>query len=190
MARTAPEPLKERLDASCDLIGRAVVEVRRILADLSPAVLEQLGLAAAVRRLLSRFEEQYGIEVRADLAGLGAVEKGTATVVYRLVQECCNNVAKHSSASRLNVWLRTDDRTLRMRLEDDGAGFKVEDALSKRDSFGLAGMQERVTLCGGTLRIDSRPGRGTRILAELPIEPARPRTGKESYAEDQTAVGR
>jgi two-component system sensor histidine kinase DegS len=93
--------------------------------------------------------------------------------MYRLVQECLNNVAKHSGASRVNISLNSVDRDLRLCVEDNGVGFHEEEALSKRDSFGLAGMRERVTLLGGKFNLDSRPGRGTRVLVSLPAEPRR-----------------
>jgi signal transduction histidine kinase len=171
--RAAPEELKPALAEVRELIGRSVLEVRRIVADLSPAVLEQLGLAAAVRQLLRRFRQQYPIAVHADLAGLGPVGKSTAIVAYRLLQECCSNVGRHSSASRLNISLGSDDKRLRMRVRDDGVGFRLEEALSRSDSFGVAGMRERVALVGGTLRVHSRLGRGTSIWAELPLKAAR-----------------
>ncbi len=178
LERRAPANLKPELAESRELIGWTVAEVRRILAALSPAVLEQLGLAAAVRQLLSRFRQRCPIAVRAELGRLGPVPKSTATVVYRLVQECCNNVARHASASHLNLCLRTDGKKLRMSFEDDGVGFRLEEALGRRDSFGLAGMRERVALAGGTLWVTSRPGRGTSIAVELPLEDPRWHEGR------------
>jgi signal transduction histidine kinase len=172
------------LSEARELIGRTVVEIRRVLSDLSPAVLEQLGLAAAVRQLLLRLQESHRISVRLDIARLGPLPDKTETIVYRLVQECCNNAARHSSASHLNVFLATADGWLKMRIEDDGIGFRVEEALAKPGSHGLAGMRERVALAGGEIKVKSAPGRGTRIVASIPFpeEAARSKGAKSQTA--------
>jgi signal transduction histidine kinase len=103
----------------------------------------------------------------------GLPEK-TAILAYRLVQECCNNVARHSSATRLNVFVAAADGSLTMRIQDDGVGFRVREAFAKPGSYGLAGMRERVALAGGKFEISSAPGRGTLVSASIPIHaPAR-----------------
>jgi signal transduction histidine kinase len=163
---TAPE-LKAGVAEACALVDRMVLELRRILSDLSPAVLEQLGLAAALRQLVNRLRQSHGIDARLRTSGLGALETNTQLVVYRLVQECCSNVAKHSSASHVNISLVAADGRVRLCVEDDGAGFEAEETLGRRGAFGLAGMRERVALAGGRLALESRPGRGTKVVAEL-----------------------
>jgi signal transduction histidine kinase len=168
-APDAPAAVRDGLAEARDLISRTVAEIRRVLADLSPAVLEQLGLAAAVRQLLSETRRRHGVDVRLDTGRLGRVPKKTEIAAYRIVQECCSNAARHSSASHLNVSLCTADGRLKMRIEDDGVGFRVEEALAKTGSFGLAGMQERVALAGGRFDLASRPGHGTRVSVEIPI---------------------
>ncbi|MGE5648415.1 MAG: sensor histidine kinase [Acidobacteriota bacterium] len=168
-APDAPLAVRRGLAEARELIGRTVAEIRRVLADLSPAVLEQLGLVAAVRQLLNEMRRRHGVEVRLDTARLGRVPKKTEIVAYRIVQECCNNVVRHSSASHLNVSFTTADGKLKMRIVDDGVGFRVEEALSQAGSFGLAGMRERVALAGGRFDLASRPGHGTRVSVEIPI---------------------
>jgi len=128
-------------------------------------------LGAAMRQLISRFRSLHSIPVRLDLGGLGRLPHSIETVVYRLLQECLSNVARHSSARGVIVSLRRDDRTLRLRVQDDGVGFNIGEALGKQDSYGLAGMRERVVLLGGACEISSRPGRGTAVSIELPIIP-------------------
>ncbi len=170
--RAAPEQypaLRNSLAEARDLVGRTVLEIRRILSDLSPAVLEQLGLCAAVRQLVNRFREMHSIGVALELPKLRSVPKTTALVVYRLVQECCSNIARHSGASNVNISLRAADGVLRLQVEDDGVGFRLKEALARRESFGLAGMRERVALVGGRFSLESRPGRGSRIFIELPL---------------------
>ena len=165
----APPAVVRRLADAREAIGRAVLEIRRVLSDLSPAVLEQLGLAAAVRQLLIRLHEAHGVSTRLEGAGLKALPEKTAILAYRLVQECCNNVARHSSASRLNVFVSAADGSLKMRIQDDGVGFRVQEAFARPGSYGLAGMRERVALAGGKFEISSAPGRGTRVSASIPI---------------------
>ena len=92
-----------------------------------------------------------------------------AIAAYRVVQECLNNAARHASARNVNISVVSADGELRLQVEDDGAGFRVEDGLRKRGSFGLAGMSERVSLLGGEFHVESRPGKGTRIRVRLPI---------------------
>jgi len=175
----APPAVVLRLAAAREAIGRTVLEIRRVLSDLSPAVLEQLGLAAAVRQLLIRLHQMHGVSTRLESAGLTALPEKTAIVAYRLVQECCNNVARHSSASHLNVFVAAADGSLKMRIQDDGVGFRVAEALAKPGSYGLAGMRERVALAGGRFAISSVPGRGTRVSVSIPI-PAAPLAAAKS----------
>ena len=179
--RTMPEPplaLHEGLDEARDLIGRTVVEIRRLISDLSPAVLEQLGLGAAVRQLVRRFRDLHGAQIRLDLPRLTSLPQQTEVIVYRLVQECCSNVARHSSASHVNISFSSADGILRLIVEDDGVGFEVAKALTRPGSSGLAGMRERVALIGGRFQVESRPGYGTKVTIELPVaEGRRPPAG-------------
>ncbi len=169
---TPPAVIKRLADVR-ETVGRTVVEIRRVLSDLSPAVLEQLGLAAAVRQLLIRLQQSHAVSTRLVSKGLETLPEKTAILAYRLVQECCNNVARHASASHLNVFLSAADGSLKMRIQDNGVGFRVAEAMAKPGSFGLAGMRERVALAGGTFKVTSSPGRGVRVSALMPL-PAAP----------------
>jgi two-component system sensor histidine kinase DegS len=147
-----------------------ISEVRRVIAALSPAVLEQMGLSAAVRQLVNRFRQAFPARVELSISPkIGRLPRQTEVIAYRLAQECLNNVAKHSQASHINIRLNSADGLFELNVEDNGVGFNVGAALEKRESFGLAGMRERVALLGGRLEIESRPHRGARIFAELPI---------------------
>ncbi len=174
--REAQPELARRIHNLRQVCGQVIQDTRRLIAALSPAVLEQFGLAAALKQLINRFRELYPCRVTLRLGRLGKLPKSIEIVVYRLVQECCNNIAKHSQASRVNISLASADGVLRLDVEDDGVGFLVTEALARQSSFGLAGMRERVTLLGGNFEIESRrrssAGRGktgTRITAELPV---------------------
>lgn len=156
------------------LTERTILEMRRLIAALSPAVLEQLGLGAAVRQLVNRFRGVHPGRVTLLIGRLGRLPQQTETVVYRLLQECCNNIAKHSAADKVNISISSADGMVRLRVDDNGIGFNVEEALARRESFGLSGMRERVALLGGRFEAVSFPyrkkkGRGTRIAIVVPI---------------------
>ena len=148
--------LKPRLRDLLQQVEHTILEIRRLIAALSPAVLEQLGLGAAVRQLVSRFRRRHPCKVRLHLNRIGGLPKTTETIVYRLLQECFNNIAKHSQASTVNISLTSADGVLELNVTDDGIGFDVQEAVARRDSFGLAGMRERVTLLGGRFEVTSR----------------------------------
>lgn len=185
LERELPESEREwrsRVGQLRDMTERTIVEIRRLIAALSPAVLDQLGLAAALRQLMTRFQTHSGMRARLRLGRLGGLSKRLEVIVYRLVQECLNNVAKHSQCSHVNVSVATADGKLRLTVADNGVGFSVEEALTKPGSFGLAGIRERVELMGGRCEIRSLPAAnrsrrqnkqrktgGTSVLVELPV---------------------
>ena len=155
-----------------DLTERTILEMRRLIAALSPAVLEQLGLGAALRQLVNRFQRLQTCRVKLQLSKMGVVPQQLEVISYRLVQECFNNIGKHSSATNVNISLASADGRLRLIVEDNGVGFNVQEAFAKRESFGLSGMRERVALLGGEFAVESRmegSKKGTKISIELPI---------------------
>lgn len=176
---------KGKLSETRDLTERTILEMRRLIAALSPAVLEQLGLGAALRQLVNRFRRMHPCRVRLHLGRMGNLPQNTEIIIYRLVQECCNNISKHSGASHVNISVASTDGMVRLVVEDNGVGFKVEEAFARRESFGLSGMRERVALLGGKFSIKSFPDaakreRGTKIRVDLPISKEGARRGSES----------
>lgn len=167
--------IRDRVSDTRDITEKTIIEVRRLIAALSPAVLEQLGLGAAIRQLSMRFRQIYPCTVRLHLVRLPEkLPRKIEIIVYRIVQECFNNIGKHSQAKSVNLSLSGSDTWLRLRVEDDGIGFDLSAAQAKHGSFGLAGMRERVTLLGGNCWIRSTPrGRneksGTEVLVEIPL---------------------
>ncbi len=161
--------LREGLAEARALTERTITEIRRLIGDLSPAVLEQLGLPAALRQLAARLRRLTRIAVKVRIAHLGRLPLDLERVAYRIIQECLNNIVRHAAASTVNISVTTADGKLKLGVEDNGVGFDVEVALGKRDSFGLAGMRERVALFSGEFQLRSRPGHGTKILIELPV---------------------
>ncbi len=181
LERLAPDGLRGRVVEIRKLTEHTIIEIRRIIAALSPAVLEQLGLAAALRQLTNRFRGLYPGRVRLQIsASLPRLSRETETTAYRLVQECYHNIAKHSQASTVNISLRSTDELLRLSVHDDGVGFETGKAPG-RNSTGLRGMTERVAILGGRFEIRSRVHHGTTITADLPLgttQGAATRTGK------------
>lgn len=162
-----------------DMTERTIVEIRRLIAALSPAVLEQLGLAPALRQLVTRFRSAYPAKVKLHVGRLGHLTKKTEVLVYRLVQECLNNVAKHSSCATVSISVGATDEWLSLEVHDDGVGFCPDEALKKTGSFGLSGIRERVALMGGQCNVRSRradPSRqgrqntGTQVRIDLPLK--------------------
>jgi signal transduction histidine kinase len=161
-----------KLREARDLTERTILEMRRLISALSPAVLEQLGLGAALRQLVNRFQRLHPCRVKLQLSKMGVLPQQLEVISYRLVQECFNNIGKHSAATNVNISLASADGRLRLIVEDNGVGFKVQEALAKRESFGLSGMRERVALLGGEFYVESRmegTKKGTKISIELPI---------------------
>jgi signal transduction histidine kinase len=164
---------RAKLSEARDLTERTILEMRRLIAALSPAVLEQLGLGAALRQLINRFQRLHTTcRVKLHISKMGRLPQQTEVIAYRLVQECFNNIGKHANATLVNISLSSADGRLKLTVEDNGVGFNVDEASQKRESFGMSGMRERVALLGGQFQVESRtesPKRGTKISIELPI---------------------
>jgi signal transduction histidine kinase len=151
-------------------LEQEIDNLRAIITELRPAALDELGLRSAIEGLLDRHREQSGFQLdgELELPDSSAREERLAedleTTVYRLVQEALTNVAKHAHANRVRVAVSEADGLLQIEVQDDGDGFDPETA---SHGFGLAGMQERVSLAGGTLSVNSGE-RGTVLSAQLP----------------------
>jgi len=155
----------------------ALEEVRKIVYDLRPTLLDDLGLIPAVRHYAKTLLEAQGMEVRFQAAGFGQQRLPSAveTTVFRVAQEAITNVARHSHARTVGITLMVADGTVRLQVEDDGVGFNAGVFLHAPDRrrLGIAGMQERVELLGGTLEITSAPEMGTRVVMVVPVSMTR-----------------
>ena len=170
MEREAPSALVPRLQEARSIAEKTVDELRRIVAALSPEVLERLGLESALRQLAGRFQKMHGAHLRLRIARMAkSLDTPVQQVIYRVAQECLQNIAKHSQASTVNLLLQSADQKIRLSVSDNGAGFCAERAWSKTMSFGLSGMRERAATLGGTLTVRSAPGKGSRIVLSLPL---------------------
>jgi PAS domain S-box-containing protein len=161
--------LEEKLAAMQSMLDDTVAATRRISADLRPLMLDDLGLVPAVEWLVQGFTERSGVacELKVDEAQLDLGEPH-ASAVFRILQESLTNVAKHAQASRVDMALAREDGAVTLSVSDNGRGFSPHDP-RKPSSFGLMGLRERAYALGGEVRIDSAPGRGTRIDVRIPL---------------------
>jgi signal transduction histidine kinase len=174
---TTPEGFV-KVQEALGLLDRTIGDLRRIIARLSPRILEEMGLLAAIRKEVRDLGKHSGmkaqLELPKDLAGL---DRETEIAVYRSVQEALHNIAKHAKAKNLLIRLELDCDVIRLQVEDDGVGFSRNKGSGSR-SFGILGMRERIAALGGSVRIRSRKGRGTRLNVNLPILQARKKSSR------------
>ena len=154
-------------------INEITENVRRLSRDLSPSILEDLGLAAAIQWLVDASTEHCNIESSVDVTDMeNLFSEESEIIVYRITQECLTNIAKHAQATHVLVVVKKEDGHLSFRIEDDGKGFDVQEVLDKdarEKGLGLAAMHERARMLGGSLDIWSQEGAGTRITMTIPL---------------------
>jgi signal transduction histidine kinase len=150
-----------------DLIG----QVRRMSLDLRPAMIDDLGLLPAMIWQIDRYSSQTGIEVQFNQVGLEGRRFSSQVEItaYRLVQEALTNVARHAGVKQACVQLWVDESALLINVSDEGEGFDASQVLRMKEGRGLVGMRERVKHVGGKLLIESQPGQGVQVSAELPV---------------------
>lgn len=160
------EPVVDRAAKAYVLIERTIDALRRISEGLRPGMLDVLGLAAAIEHHVSQFEERSGIACTLFMNREEfEIDDTLATTIFRLVQEALTNVLRHANAQHLIVSIGDRERSIRVRIEDDGQGFKPAEG---KKTFGLLGMQERVKILGGSIHISSQQGKGSCIEASFP----------------------
>ena len=160
------------LDEVKQLAVSALDEVHRLIRDLRPSVLDDLGLYSAVRWYAEKTLSPRGIAVRCEL---GDVEPQLPAAwdiaLFRMCQEAVNNVSRHAQAESVLIQLGVEDGELRIEIEDDGRGFDAAQAsgAGDRPHWGLIGIRERAELLGGTAHVESAPGRGTRVAIRVKL---------------------
>ncbi|HET9074048.1 MAG TPA: GAF domain-containing sensor histidine kinase [Solirubrobacteraceae bacterium] len=164
-------------------IETEIENLRAIISELRPRLLDDLGLGAAIEALVDR-RRASGLEITVELAldgpEAGAPTAELETTLYRLVQEALTNVVKHAEAQRVEVLVRVGALLAEVRVRDDGRGF---DPTATTQGFGLSGIRERVLLSRGSLTITAAPGEGTEVAAALPL------SGRELLADEPTPAG-
>ena len=158
-----------RFEELRELIADALRRTRRLAFELRPSILDDIGLAAALQRLVGDVAERSGLTVDAIVDGLPEheVPSGVATAVYRVVQEALTNVVRHAGASTASVAVAVASGRLRAVVEDDGTGFDPDRPADLH--LGLQGMKERAELVGGTVRVLSEPGSRTTVVLDVPL---------------------
>ncbi len=165
---------RPQISAIRALSGQLYDQIRGLARGLHPTVLDDLGLAAALQRLVEDYEATHGVEVTLHMVGLGKdrLAPKIETAVYRIVQESLTNCAKYAHATRIEVNVNCTRRILTATITDNGQGFDVAEAMhgARHATFGLANMRERALLVQGSLEIDSRPSRGAKVSLRVPLE--------------------
>jgi signal transduction histidine kinase len=151
-----------------DLVRSTLQDVRRLAVELRPKALDDFGLVAALERLAESFTEQTGIAIAfQSLLPSARLTPEIETALYRIVQESLTNIVKHAQAHSVSIVLGRKSDSVSVIVEDDGVGFDPD--RTREGGLGLIGMRERVSLIGGRLTIESRPGAGTAFVAEVPV---------------------
>ena len=147
-------------------------ELQRIISDLRPSHLDDLGLSAALRWYTGNLQEHSPIRIRVDILGEEKdLDEAVKITIFRIIQECLNNIIKHAQASQVNIHLQFEEKNVHILVHDNGIGFDLEQVKQRqtqRPSLGLAGMEERAALLGGVVSVQSRPNYGTEVEARIP----------------------
>lgn len=167
-----PEELIGRVRLTKEIARRTLDETRRLMFDLRPSVLDDLGLVPALRWFLTQRVQPRGLQVEFQATGLDQrLSEELETALFRIVQEAVTNAVKHARAKRLTLTLHRKPDMIVGTVQDDGVGFHPVHVVNKDEKdrgLGLFGMQERAFLVGGTVQIDSAPGQGTTVRVTVP----------------------
>jgi len=148
--------------------------IRRLSRDLSPAILEDLGLESALKYLLHGVSKHYTVSHSFEVEDLDHLFPADAQIIiYRIFQECLTNISKHAGATEVSIAVKENDGLISLVIEDNGAGFDPAQVSARRASgrgLGLAALDERARMLGGALEIRSQPGPGTRMTCVIPVD--------------------
>jgi two-component system, NarL family, sensor histidine kinase DegS len=166
--------LKKSISRTQRLVEKSVNIVHRFARELRPTVLDDLGLIPALHSYMKDFTKRTGVHIHFTAFTPGLIEQlnsNQRTVLYRVTQSALANVAQHAQASQVKVSIRKLQDTVRMEIHDNGKSFEVERVLfaKRHKRLGLLGMRERVEMIGGSFAVESVPGKGTTIRAQIPL---------------------
>ena len=168
---TDTERAKFELKALREHIRNTLAEIRKIIFDLRPMALDDLGLAPTIRGVLDVFREEYGLFTEVAVIGKERrLESHVEIGIFRVVQEALNNIVKHAQASSAKVRIEFAAAGVTVLVEDDGKGFEMTEGELPSGHYGIMGMRERMQLLNGKLSIKSAPRRGTRVMISVPLE--------------------
>ena len=170
MAGMSAKEIRKRLKEAQSLVSGLLDRVRNMSLTLRPAMLDDFGLLPTLLWHFKRYTAQTSIPIHFRQRCLDTrFRPEIETAVYRIVQEALTNIARHACAAEAEVITLVEGDMLVVTVEDKGVGFEPEAVIVMKESVGLSGMRERLALLGGRLKIDSAPGRGTRLRAEIPL---------------------
>jgi PAS domain S-box-containing protein len=168
-APAQPDKAVAKLAEMVSMLDTTVAATRRIAADLRPLLLDDLGLAPAIEWLAHTFTQRTGVPCAVSVDEELELPEPYATAVFRIVQESLANVGKHAQATEAGVVIARTGQAVMLEVRDNGQGFATA-APRKPHSLGLMGLRERAQLLKGTVSIDSRPGKGTRVQVRIPVQ--------------------
>ena len=161
--------IHEILSSMTNIIDGTIRMVRKIITDLRPEILDEVGLAEALQWYAGEFEKRTSISIQFTVFPRKfTLAKKQTTELFRIFQEILANIAKHSGASKVVVFLKKEQTLVTLRVKDDGIGIK-ESNMANKNSFGILGIRERTSLMGGHMNIKGVAGKGTTISVEVPI---------------------
>ncbi|HJX00785.1 MAG TPA: GAF domain-containing sensor histidine kinase [Terriglobales bacterium] len=180
-AQLSGRTAKAKIRETVSVVDRTIEGIRRIIARLSPLVLQELGLVAAIRKEAKDLAKATGVKARVAIGeDVGRLAPEIEAAIYRVVQESLHNVAKHAQAKSASVQMSRHENTVYLTIEDDGIGMPTKVNSPRSHSFGLAGIKERIASLDGEVRVHSEKGKGTRLEIMVPA-------GQYSEAMSQSA---
>ncbi|WP_236712969.1 sensor histidine kinase [Neomoorella mulderi] len=168
-----PGKIREELLALQNIVMLSLQDVRKIIFDLRPMVLDDLGLAPALKRYFATYKEQYGLEI--EFLFFGQERRLDSTVeaaLFRIIQEAVNNIKKHAQVNSALVKMEMLPDKITISIRDMGKGFDLNSVQGDKDcnGYGLVGIRERVQLLNGEMKINTAPGKGTHISISIPLQ--------------------
>ena len=171
--KAADEKQRELLLSAREVAAGILLDIRNMAVELRPTALDDLGLAAAVRKYVANFQERFGIMIGFQVdSGINELAGDLSVTLYRIVQESLANAARHSGATVIEISLEMQPGQVLLRIADNGQGMpdgELERA-ARANRLGIYGMRERVELCGGEFLLESKVGAGTIILVTIPLK--------------------
>jgi two-component system sensor histidine kinase DegS len=165
--------VRKELSELREMVKKSLQDVRRIIFDLRPMVLDDLGLMPAITRYVETLKERYAINIEMLYTGKQTrLDSIIEVAIYRVIQEALQNIIKHSEAKNVKIIFEIEPQSFTVKINDDGKGFNPQELMDnpKKDSYGLMGMKERLEVLGGQLYINSTIGEGTEIIAIIPLD--------------------
>jgi len=184
LQKQQPKKSAENLKRLRGMVARALNELQRLISDLRPSHIDDLGLPAALRWYTNDLQESVPLEVRVHVNGQARpIPSEVKITLYRVAQEALTNVIKHANADVADVHVRFSEGSVTLQVDDDGSGFDIDMLRNPdRPSWGLLGMEERASLLGGRFGISSQPGEGTSVEVTIPYEQDKVNDEEDTHA--------